>query len=86
MFVPAAFLLLLIQMGPPTADRLSRVGPRGVKVGANDEIGRRNDFTVQNNLLKLLTEFADPAGNFIYFHVPNPQAKEFVDDELADPR
>jgi uncharacterized protein len=29
-----------------------------------------------------LTEFADPAGEATYFHVPNPNAAEFVDDEL----
>ena len=29
-----------------------------------------------------LTEFADPAGEATYFHVPNPNAVEFVEDEL----
>ncbi len=34
--------------------------------------------------LKLtLTEYADPAGEFIYFHVPNPNETRFVDDELV---
>ena len=32
----------------------------------------------------LLTEFADPDGEFAYFHVPNPNAKELVDDELLE--
>ena len=31
-----------------------------------------------------LTEFADPAVELVYFHVPNPSAKEFCDDELTD--
>jgi hypothetical protein len=26
----------------------------------------------------------DPSGEFACFHVPNPNAKEFVDDELAE--
>jgi uncharacterized protein len=30
-----------------------------------------------------LTEYADPGLEFLYFHVPNPLAKELVDDELA---
>lgn len=29
-----------------------------------------------------LTEFADPGGEVTYFKVPNPKAKEFVEDEL----
>ncbi|MBI3118595.1 MAG: glycoside hydrolase family 127 protein [Candidatus Hydrogenedentes bacterium] len=29
-----------------------------------------------------LTPFSDPGGEATYFHVPNPQAPEFVDDEL----
>jgi DUF1680 family protein len=32
----------------------------------------------------VLTEFADPSGEFAYFHVPDPNAREFVDDELAE--
>jgi hypothetical protein len=32
----------------------------------------------------VLTEFADPAGEATYFHVPNPKAKEFVADELIE--
>ena len=32
----------------------------------------------------MLTEFADPSGEFAYFHVPDPNAKEFVDDELVE--
>ena len=32
----------------------------------------------------VLTEFADPSGEFAYFHVPDPNAKEVVDDELAE--
>lgn len=31
----------------------------------------------------LLTEYPDPAGEAIYFHVPDPNAKEFVADELS---
>jgi len=34
----------------------------------------------------LLTEFADPDAEFAYFHVPDPNAKEFGDDELAERR
>ncbi len=34
----------------------------------------------------VLTEFADPDGEFAYFHVPNPNAKELVDDELLERR
>ena len=30
----------------------------------------------------LLTEYADPAGEATFFHVPNPNAAQFVDDEL----
>ena len=30
----------------------------------------------------LLTEFPDPDGRATYFHVPNPEDKSFVDDEL----
>ena len=30
-----------------------------------------------------LTEYADPAVELIYFHVPNPLAKEFCEDELV---
>jgi len=30
-----------------------------------------------------LTEFRDPASEFIYFHVPNPEDKSFVEDELS---
>jgi uncharacterized protein len=30
-----------------------------------------------------LTEFADPAGEATYFHVPNPKARELVEDELT---
>ncbi len=30
-----------------------------------------------------LTEFADPDGQATYFHVPNPNASDFVEDELA---
>ena len=32
----------------------------------------------------VLTEFADPSGEFAYFHVPDPGAKELVDDELVE--
>jgi hypothetical protein len=32
----------------------------------------------------VLTEFADPAGEAIYFHVPNPKAKELCADELIE--
>lgn len=32
-----------------------------------------------------LTEFADPQGEAIYFHVPNPYDARFVDDELIRP-
>jgi uncharacterized protein len=32
-----------------------------------------------------LTEFADPAGEAAYFHVPNPNAAQLVDDELTLP-
>jgi hypothetical protein len=32
----------------------------------------------------VLTEFADPSGELVYFHVPDPNAKEFSDDELAE--
>jgi len=35
-------------------------------------------------LALVLTEFADPAGEAAFFHVPNPRAKEFVADELID--
>ena len=31
----------------------------------------------------LLTEFPDPGGEATYFNVPNPNAGEFVDDELV---
>jgi len=31
----------------------------------------------------VLTEFADPGGEAAYFHVPNPNAKAFVADELV---
>jgi len=37
------------------------------------------------DLRLVLTEFADPAGEASYFHVPNPNAKEFVEDELTCP-
>ncbi|MGQ9573774.1 MAG: beta-L-arabinofuranosidase domain-containing protein [Thermoguttaceae bacterium] len=30
----------------------------------------------------VLTEFADPGGQATYFHVPNPNAQQFVEDEL----
>jgi hypothetical protein len=30
-----------------------------------------------------LTEFRDPANGFIYFHVPDPEDKSFVEDELS---
>jgi hypothetical protein len=40
--------------------------------------------SAQPELRLVLTEFADPSGEFAYFHVPDPNAKEFVDDELAD--
>jgi DUF1680 family protein len=30
-----------------------------------------------------LTEFRDPASEFIYFHVPDPEDKSFVEDELS---
>lgn len=33
----------------------------------------------------VLTEYPDPAGEAVYFHVPNPHAKEFVEDELLKP-
>jgi len=32
-----------------------------------------------------LTEFPDPSGEAIYFHVPNPYDVKFVDDELITP-
>ena len=32
----------------------------------------------------VLTEYADPVGEAIYFHVPNPKAKEFCADELIE--
>ena len=31
-----------------------------------------------------LTEFADPSAECIYFHVPDPNAREFTDDELVE--
>lgn len=33
-----------------------------------------------------LTEFADPQGQAVYFHVPNPYDTRFVDDELIRPQ
>jgi len=33
----------------------------------------------------VLTEYPDPAGEAVYFHVPNPYAKGFVEDELVEP-
>jgi DUF1680 family protein len=35
-------------------------------------------------LLLMLTEFADPSAECAYFHVPNPNAREFTDDELVE--
>ena len=35
------------------------------------------------DLTLTLTEFRDPASEFIYFHVPNPEDKSFVEDELS---
>jgi uncharacterized protein len=32
----------------------------------------------------VLTEFADPSAEFAYFHIPDPNAKDLADDELAD--
>jgi len=32
----------------------------------------------------VLTEFADPSAECVYFHVPDPNAKDFVEDELVD--
>ena len=34
------------------------------------------------DLALTLTEYPDPAGQATYFHVPNPEDKRFVDDEL----
>ncbi len=34
-------------------------------------------------LILTLTEFRDPASEFIYFHVPDPEDKSFVEDELS---
>jgi hypothetical protein len=31
----------------------------------------------------VLAEFPDPSAEFTYFHVPDPNAKEFVEDELV---
>ncbi len=33
----------------------------------------------------VLTEYPDPAGEAVYFHVPNPRSDAFVDDELLEP-
>lgn len=33
----------------------------------------------------VLTEYPDPGGEAIYFHVPNPNAPGFVEDELHEP-
>ncbi len=33
----------------------------------------------------VLTEYPDPAGEAVYWHVPNPHAAEFVEDELHEP-
>ncbi|KPL23628.1 MAG: hypothetical protein AMJ75_05710 [Phycisphaerae bacterium SM1_79] len=35
------------------------------------------------DLTLTLTEFRDPASEFIYFHVPDPEDKFFVEDELS---
>jgi hypothetical protein len=32
----------------------------------------------------VLTEFADPSAECAYFHVPDANAKDFGDDELAE--
>lgn len=32
-----------------------------------------------------LTEYADPEGQAVYFNLPNPKAKDLVDDELVEP-
>jgi hypothetical protein len=37
---------------------------------------------VAADLRLVLTEYADPAGEATFFHVPNPNAAQFVDDEL----
>jgi DUF1680 family protein len=36
-----------------------------------------------HDLSLVLTEFPDPGGEAVYFHVPNPKAKQFVEDELV---
>jgi len=39
----------------------------------------------KTDLELVLTEFADPDGQAAYFHVPNPNAELFVEDELVRP-
>jgi hypothetical protein len=38
------------------------------------------------NLTLELSEFADPAGEFTFFKVPNPKTEEIEDDELLAPK
>ncbi len=43
-------------------------------------------YPMAKRTLKLkLTEFPDPGGRATFFHVPNPRAENFVDDELILP-
>ena len=83
----AVALGLLVSFTRPAlaADQLQPVSTRDVKVGG--EIGRRIGVTVQNNVFQLdleiiLTEFPDPGCEATFFHIPNPNAKGLVEDEL----
>lgn len=60
------------------------VHPAGLKCRVRAWGAGRHPSTTKTDLELTLTEFPDPDGKTVYLKVPNPNARQFVDDELLE--
>ncbi len=79
---PRLVTIVPSSLSGPVADDLVRPGGMDCRVQAWKPGTWYPDARPELRLV--LTEFADPSAESVYFHVPDPNAKEFVDDELTD--
>ncbi len=77
---PKTLVLDPASLEGPVAD--SSVRPEGIACRARAWKSGADFSTDETDFELTLTEFPDPDGVAVYFAVPDPKAKEFVDDEL----
>jgi len=79
---PGLIAIDRMSLEPPVADDSVRPGGLACRLRA---WGPDQWYPSAEPALALtLTEFADPGGEAVYFHVPDPNAATLVDDELLD--